>query len=183
MKVKETDFKVGDFVYTIRDNEVYKLRLEKKIIVESSLGEDYVEFLLVESSNNEFSMEVPLDDLLAEDNKYFLSFQEVINHMTKDYKSRYEEDREKSESTIFCDFIETDGYTERHKRYVKLLVKYIKYGGDTSITLTEDGVDWFKKNIHSGFDNGGYYRLIRMSEDKIERLISDANRILEIFMK
>lgn len=180
MKVKETDFKVGDFVYTIRDNEVYKLRLEKKIIVESFSGEDYVELLLVESSNNEFSMEVPLDDLLTE---YFLSFQEVINHLTKKYRSRYEKNKEKPESTIFCDFIETDGYTERHKGYVKLPVKYIKYGGDTSITLTEDGVDWFKKSIHSGFDNGGYYRLVRMSEDKIERLTSDASRILEIFMK
>lgn len=178
---KETDLKLGSFIYTIKDGEVYKLRIERKTVVESILGDDSIDLLLKEVNCGEFVLEVPLEDLLSENSTYFLTISEVIDHLMNSYKSRYEE--VESSPTAFCNFLETDGYTNKHIGYVKIPLKYIEYSGDSSVTLTEDGVEWFKKSINSGFDNGGYYRLIRMSDDDINKIVSEARRILDIFTK
>lgn len=42
-------------------------------------------------------------------------------------------------------------------------------------------MEWFEKNVFAAFDNGGYYRLRRISEEEVKRLLSNAYDIIDIF--
>ena len=179
IKIMKT-VKVGDFLYELSSNEIRKFVVKKKIITETLDSKDTVtSFILEDVSDKNVSVEFSLEEL---DKEYFLSVDEIIDNLISDYKKRYETKIPQG-SVVVLELYETDGYSEKHRSYIKVPVKYIMGKSSYSTVLTEEGVEWLRKNIYPGFDNGGYYRLKDISEERMRKLITEANNILEVFRK
>lgn len=72
----------------------------------------------------------------------------------------------------------TDGYTDHDIQVVVIPYRYIK--NYHSGILTERGVGWFRKEYHTGFDNGRYYRLKEITKEYISKLIDKINNYTNI---
>lgn len=168
------EINLGSNVYKLKDNQICKFMVVKRITTETLEGET-ISFIIKDDHDNE--SERTLSEL---ENNYFSTPREVTDYLLSEYKESTKINN--SVRKINLDLYETDGYTDKHRDYVSVPMQYIKGGTDYyNVQLTEEGVEWFEKNVFAAFDNGGYYRLRRISEEEVKRLLSNAYDIIDIF--
>ena len=133
------EINLGSNVYKLKDNQICKFMVVKRITTETLEGET-ISFIIKDDHDNEF--ERTLSEL---ENNYFSTPREVTDYLLSEYKESTKINN--SVRKINLDLYETDGYTDKHRDYVSVPMQYIKGGTDYyNVQLTEEGVEWFEKN-------------------------------------
>jgi hypothetical protein len=112
------EINLGSNVYKLKDNQICKFMVVKRITTETLEGET-ISFIIKDDHDNEF--ERTLSEL---ENNYFSTPREVTDYLLSEYKESIKISN--SVRKINLDLYETDGYTDKHRDYVSVPMQYIK---------------------------------------------------------
>ena len=165
-KVDHLDLEIGSSVWyaDMESGKVIQMSIVDINITLSSKNPEKIKY----TSMNE-DLKITIDFYQGEDYKKYKIF--LSPQLAQDYLDGKDDDPGK----LFM-LYETDGYRDRDIKPVIIPYRFIR----GSNILNSPGLEWFRKNVHGGFDNGGYYRLREVKLDEINKIIDKIEKYTEI---